>query len=53
MKPMVLTLLLVIVTLQLAMAAPTYRVFVSNEEDNSLSVIDSRNNKVETTVAVG
>jgi len=34
-------------------AEPTLRVFVTNEKDDSISVIDSRTNKVEKTIAVG
>src|SRR5688500_3883050 len=36
-----------------AMAEPTYRIFVTNEKDNTVSVIDSRTNKVEAAIKVG
>jgi PQQ-dependent catabolism-associated beta-propeller protein len=32
---------------------PTHRLFVTNEEDNTVTVIDSRTNEVETTIPVG
>ena len=32
---------------------PTYRVFVSNEKDDTISVIDTRTNTLETTITVG
>ena len=34
-------------------AEPTYRIFVTNEKDNTVSVIDSQTNKVEETIDVG
>lgn len=37
----------------LAVADPSYRVFVSNEKSNSVSVIDSRTGKVETNLEIG
>jgi len=36
-----------------AWADPTYRLFVTNEKSNSLTVIDSRTGKVETTLEIG
>src|SRR5690606_26120010 len=32
---------------------PTHRLFVTNEEDNTVTVIDSRTNEIEATVEVG
>jgi len=34
-------------------ADPTYRLFVTNEKSNSISVIDSRTGKIETTLEIG
>ena len=36
-----------------AWADPTYRLFVTNEKSNTVSVIDSRTGKVETTLEIG
>src|SRR5690606_41109348 len=36
-----------------AAAEPTHRLFATNEKDNTVSVIDSRTNKVETTIDIG
>src|SRR4030095_6403709 len=42
-----------LVALQSAVAEPTYRAFVTNENDGTLSVLDISSGKVETTVSVG
>ncbi|MBL4638293.1 MAG: PQQ-dependent catabolism-associated beta-propeller protein [Gammaproteobacteria bacterium] len=36
-----------------AWADPTYRLFVTNEKSNTVSVIDSRTGKIETTLEIG
>src|SRR5438093_11932780 len=53
MKHVALALCLLLVALQSAVAEPTYRAFVTNENDGTLSVLDTRSGKVETTVSVG
>jgi len=53
MKHVALALCLLLVALQPAVAEPTYRAFVTNENDGTLSVLDIRSGKVETTVPVG
>jgi len=49
----IFTLLCMLVMLGNASAEPTHRIFVTNENDNTVSVIDSRSHKVEATVSVG
>ena len=46
-------LVFLILAVGTAAAEPTYRVFVTNERDDSVSVIDSRTNEVEATIDVG
>src|SRR5438445_13742593 len=53
MKHIALALCLILVALQSAAAEPTYRAFVTNENDGTLSVLDTRSGTVETTVSVG
>ncbi|WP_306296856.1 cytochrome D1 domain-containing protein, partial [Candidatus Entotheonella palauensis] len=53
MKALIGIILLCVVLAGSAVAEPTYRVFVTNEKDDSVSVIDSRTNQVEATVKVG
>src|SRR5215510_2603328 len=53
MKHVALAFCLLLVALQPAVAEPTYRAFVTNENDGTLSVLDTRSGKVETTVPVG
>src|SRR5262245_5591505 len=53
MKHVVLVLLGAMAALQPAFAEPTYRAFITNEYDGTLSVFDTRSGTVETTVAVG
>src|SRR6266571_5451656 len=53
MKHVVLVLLTSMAVLQPAFAEPTYRAFVTNENDGTLSVLDTRSGTVETTVPVG
>ncbi len=53
MKHVVLVLLTSMAVLQPAFAEPTYRAFVTNEYDGTLSVLDTRSGTVETTVSVG
>ena len=53
MKHVAMALCLLLVALQSAAAEPTYRAFVTNENDGTLSVLDTRSGKVETTVSVG
>ena len=53
MKHIALALCMLLVALQSAVAEPTYRAFVTNENDGTLTVLDTRSGKVETTVSVG
>src|SRR5437660_8914902 len=53
MKHVALALCMLLIALQSAVAEPTYRAFVTNENDGTLSVLDTRSGKVETTVSVG
>src|SRR5262245_63598039 len=53
MKHVAMALCTVFVALQSAVAEPTYRAFVTNENDGTISVLDTRSGKVETTVSVG
>jgi YVTN family beta-propeller protein len=53
MKRVAFLVLITLATVNHAFAAPTYRLFVSNESDHTVSVIDSRSGKVEATVKVG
>ena len=53
MKHLALALFMALTALQPAVAEPTYRAFVTNESDGTLSVLDIRSGKVETTVSVG
>src|SRR5262245_30222720 len=53
MQHVVLALLVAMAAHRPAFAEPTYRAFITNEYDNTLSVLDTRSGTVETTVAVG
>jgi len=53
MKYLALALCMALAMLQQAVAEPTYRAFITNEYDGTLSVLDTRSGKVETTVSVG
>src|SRR6266702_1880923 len=53
MKYLALALCMALAPLQHAVAEPTYRAFITNEYDGTLSVLDTRSGKVETTVSVG
>ena len=54
MKKLILVSFLAVVALGVAGARePTHRLFVTNEEDNTVSVIDSRTHELVTTVEVG
>lgn len=44
---------LLTLTAQLTYAEPGHRIFVTNEKDGTVTVIDSRTNKEETTIKVG
>ena len=46
-------LLIALVTAPLLARDPTYRLFVTNEEDNTVSVIDSRSHELVRTIDVG
>src|SRR5919106_5060548 len=53
MTAMTFILLLAMAMWDHGFAEPTHRIFVTNENDNTVSVIDSRSNQVEATVPVG
>src|SRR5438309_9514684 len=53
MKHVALALCMLLVALQSAVAEPTYRAFVTNENDGTLSVLDIRSGTGETTVSAG
>ena len=45
--------MLLVLALPAVQAAPTHRIFVSNEKSDTVSVIDSRTDQVEATIEVG
>ena len=53
MKTFLSVIAVFILTLASAYAEKTGRIFVTNERSDSISVIDSKTNQIETTVAVG
>ena len=53
MKHIALALCTLLIAFPSAAAEPTYRAFVTNENDGTLSVFDTRSGKVETTMSVG
>ena len=53
MKSLLLIALSLVIGYEAALAEPTKRIFVTNENGNSVSVIDGRTNKVEATIDIG
>src|SRR4030067_3397633 len=53
MKTFVSVIIIYTLTLGIACAEPTGRIFVTNEKTNTISVIDSKTHQIETTLEIG